>query len=625
MTLEAKKNPWPNEPDAYELLDIIGYGATATVQAAFCKSRNEKCAIKRINLDKCNVTMDELLKEITVMSQCHHENVVSYFTSFVVKDELWLVIELLRGGSLLDEIKRIMRSQDCKNGVLEEVLIATIMKEVLKGIEYFHNNNQIHRDIKAGNILLGEDGAVQIADFGVSSWINTGGNLDRRNIRHTFVGTPCWMAPEVMEQVSGYNAKADIWSFGITAIELATGTAPYYKYPPMKVLMLTLSNDPPNLETAADDKDQYKNYSKVFRKMVADCLQKDPEKRPTATELLKHPFFKKAKDKKYIYQTLICDRHCSRPPPQVVVKKSTPSLTYGRLHRTETGEWEWSGEDDNNDTEQSKSMLTTPKSIPKAAQREIDDKQATISSSGSSRPFVQSDDREDYDSGEGLSEGGQETRKSNVAEARRGNESIRAQFFKTPSSPPTSSINSDGSSLPTNNSSDRGGCHVAFQEQQQLTLYLALRIRNSKKELNDIKFDFTPCSDTDEGVAQELLGAGLIEEADVETVAENLSKVTRTPYQEGASLVFSLNSAITESPDKKSLIGFAQLTLISVSSAGEREKIIPLERLNEVETDESNHHHHYRNRYLASNSIETRSESSGPDVKLENYAGDNRA
>lgn len=288
----ADRRMWPANAADYELLEEIGDGASAIVYRAICIPFNETVAIKSLDLEKCNSNMDDIRREAQLMSLVHHPNLVRAYCSFVKEQYLWVVMPFMAGGSCL----HIMKSH-FPDG-FDEPVIASILKETLKALEYLHRHGHIHRDVKAGNILIDSGGAVKLADFGVSAAMYEMG--DRQRARNTFVGTPCWMAPEVMEQLHGYDFKADIWSFGITALELAHGHAPFSKFPPMKVLLMTLQNAPPGLDLERD-----KRFSKAFKEMIAMCLVKDPSKRPSAEKLLKHSFFKHAKPADFVARAIL--------------------------------------------------------------------------------------------------------------------------------------------------------------------------------------------------------------------------------------------------------------------------------------------------------------------------------
>eukprot|EP00158_Paraphelidium_tribonemae_P006360 Partr_v1_DN27787_c0_g1_i4_m67222 putative ste20-related kinase adaptor len=288
------------------------------------KPAHTTVAIKSMDLDQFERNqIDELRKELQVMSLCKHPNLLNVKGSFVVGSKLYIVTPFLSAGSCLD----IMKSS-FPDG-LDEASICCILKQALQGLEYLHRNNLIHRDVKAGNLLMDEDGTVKLADFGVSSSLH---DSDRNGIRKTFVGTPCWIAPEVVQQ-TGHNSKADIWSFGITALELAHGRAPFAKYPPMKVLLMTLQNDPPTL----DRNNAHGKFTKVFKEMIDSCLQKDPTRRPTAEKLLTHGFFKNVKKNSVLVENIIkkvppvTDRPHNEPYTKEEVTKIEDGWDFGSI------------------------------------------------------------------------------------------------------------------------------------------------------------------------------------------------------------------------------------------------------------------------------------------------------
>ncbi|EGO51995.1 hypothetical protein NEUTE1DRAFT_125576 [Neurospora tetrasperma FGSC 2508] len=259
----------------------IGGGSFGKVFKGFDKRSGQAVAIKVIDIESAEDEVEDIIQEIAILSELQSPYVTKYYGSYAKGAELWIVMEFCSGGSCADLMKP---------GLIGEDYIAIIVRELLLGLDYLHQDKKLHRDVKvAANILLAANGQVKLADFGVSGQLSA--TMTKKN---TFVGTPFWMAPEVIKQ-SGYDHKADIWSLGITALELAKGEPPYADIHPMKVLFLIPKNPPPRLEG---------NFSKGFKDFIELCLQRDPKERPTARELLKHPFVRRAKKTSYLTELI---------------------------------------------------------------------------------------------------------------------------------------------------------------------------------------------------------------------------------------------------------------------------------------------------------------------------------
>ncbi|CAD5226518.1 unnamed protein product [Bursaphelenchus xylophilus] len=270
---ELRRIVSPGDPYAkYKLAEKIGAGATGSVWTAHNLVTHQVVAVKRMAF-RSQPKKEMLLTEIKVMQHYKHKNLVNYIDSYLVgDDDLWVVMDYLEGGNLTDVVTRTE---------LDEGQMAAVIRECLLALNFLHKQSIIHRDIKSDNVLLGMDGAVKLTDFGFCAQLQPGAK------RTTVIGTPYWMAPEIVNKTK-YNFKVDIWSLGIMCLEMIDGEPPYLHETQLKAIYLIAQNGKPEIKKRSE-------LSTEFVDFIDRCLCVKPEERADTTELLEHPFLQHAK------------------------------------------------------------------------------------------------------------------------------------------------------------------------------------------------------------------------------------------------------------------------------------------------------------------------------------------